>query len=92
MCMDLDIVKIDNKMRELIGSRCLNYESDYDGNYAIISFSISDIVIPTNNPEYFGIKNLDAIRKEFQCEDILIHPGPSKMHIRMYIKNMQYFL
>jgi hypothetical protein len=88
----LDIIKIDNKMRELIGSRCLNYESEYDGNYVNVSFSLSDIVMPKNNPKYFGINNLDNIRKEFNCDDILIQLGSYKMHIKMYINNANYFL
>ena len=88
----LDIIKIDNKMRELIGSRCLNYESEYDGNYVNVSFSLSDIVIPKNNPKYFGINNLDNIRKEFKCDDILIQLGSYKMYIKMYINNANYFL
>ena len=88
----LDIIKIDNKMRELIGSRCLNYESEYDGNYVNVSFSLSDIVMPKNNPKYFGISNLDNIRKEFNCDDILIQLGSYKMYIKMYINNANYFL
>lgn len=88
----LDIIKIDNKMRELIGSRCLNYESEYDGNYVNVSFSLSDIVMPKNNPKYFGINNLDNIRKEFNCDDILIQLGSYKMYIKMYINNANYFL
>lgn len=87
----LDIEKVDKKMRELLGSRCINYESDYEGNFATISFSLSDIFIPKNNPSYFSIKNLDAIRKEFDCDDILIQLGSYKMSIRMYINNTYYF-
>ena len=89
---ELDIEKVDAKMRVLIGSRLIDYESEYEGNYAKISFSLSEIVIPKNNPKYFSINNLDSIRKEFQCDDIIIHLGSYKMYICMYINNTNYFL
>ena len=92
MNKELDIEKVDKKMRELLGSRYLNYESEYEGNFATISFGLSDMFIPKNNPSYFSIKNFDAIRKEFNCDDILIHLGSYKMYIRMYINNTYYFL
>lgn len=92
MNKELDIEKVNKKMIELLGSRCINYESDYEGNFATISFGLSDMFIPKNNPSYFSINNLDDIRKEFNCDDILIHLGSYKMYIRMYINNTYYFL
>ena len=61
MNKELDIEKVDKKMRELLGSRYLNYESDYEGNFATISFGISDMFIPKNNPSYFSIKNMQIL-------------------------------
>lgn len=92
MNIELDIEKVDKKMRELLGPRCINYESDYEVNFATISFGLSDMFIPKNNPSYFSIKNFNAIRKEFNCDDILIQLGSYKMYIRMYINNNYYFL
>lgn len=91
----MDIIneqKVIDKLRELIGKRCLDLNVDFGEHNVIVTFGLSDIYIPKDNPPYLSLKDLNNISDEFGDKEINFRVGAYRMIIGFLIKNKEYYI
>lgn len=91
----MDIInkqKVIDKLRELIGKRCLDLVVDFGKHNVLAIFGLSDIYIPNANPPYLSLKDLNNIAEEFGDKEINFRVGAYRMIIGFTIVNEKYYL
>ena len=91
----MDIIneqKVIDKLRELIGKRCLDLNVDFGKHSVVAIFGLSDVYIPKGNPPYLSLKDLNNIAKEFGDNEIDFRVGAYRMIIGFLINNEEYYL
>lgn len=84
--------KVIDKLRELLGPRCLDLNVEFSEHCALAVFGLSDVYIPKSNPSYLNFKDLNNIANEFGDNEIEFRVGPYKMIIGFIINNEEYYI
>ena len=91
----MDIIneqKVIDKLRELLGKRCMDLQVEF-GNHSVVAvFSLSDVCIPKSNPPYLNLKDLNNVAEEFGDNEIEFRVGAYRMVIAFTITNKNYYL
>lgn len=83
--------KVIDKLRELLGTRCLDLQVEFANHSAVAVFGLSDIYIPKSNPPYLNFKDLCNIANEFGDNEMEFRIGAYKMVIGFIITNEEYY-
>lgn len=82
--------KVIDKLKELLGPRCMDLQVEFGNSSAVAVFSLSDICIPKSNPPYLNLKDLNNIAEEFG-DNMDFRVGAYKMIIGFIINNEKYY-
>lgn len=83
--------KVINKLRELLGERCMDLQVEFGNRSVVAVFSLSDVCIPKSNPPYLNLKDLNNIAEEFGDKEIEFRVGAYRMVIGFIINNEEYY-
>lgn len=84
--------KVINKLKKLLGPRCLDLNVEFSENCALATFGLSDIYIPNKDLPYFNFQNLSNIVNEFGDNEMEFRVGAYKMIIGFIITNKNYYI
>lgn len=88
--------KVNNKLRELLGHRVINFETEFSTlsiyTNVVVKFGLSDIVIPNNNPPYLNLITLNDIACEFEDNEIEFRLGNYQIIMDIIIRNNEYYI
>lgn len=84
--------KVNKKLRELLGPRLINFETEFSTHCVVVKFGLSDVVIPNNNPPYLNLMALNDIACEFEDHEIEFKIGSYQIIMGIIIHNDEYYL
>jgi hypothetical protein len=79
--------KVIDKLRELLGARCMDLQVEFGNSSAVAVFSLSDVCIPKNNLPYLNLKDLNNVADEFGDNEIEFRVGVYRMVIGFLVNN-----
>ena len=83
--------KVIDKLRELLGPRCLDLNVEFSEHCALAIFGLSDVYIPNKDLPYLNFKDLSNIANEFGDNEMEFRVGSYKMIIGFIINNEEYY-
>lgn len=83
--------KVIDKLRELLGERCMDLQVEFGNRSAVAVFGLSDVCIPKSNPPYLNFKDLCNIANEFGDNEMEFRVGAYRMVIGFIINNEEYY-
>lgn len=83
--------KVIDKLKELLGPRCMDLQVEFGNSSAVAVFSLSDIYIPNKDLPYLNFKDLSNIVNEFGDNEMEFRVGAYKMIIGFIINNEKYY-
>jgi hypothetical protein len=84
--------KVIDKLRELLGKRCIDLQVEFANHSAVAIFSLSDVYIPNSNPPYLNLKDLNNVAEEFGDNEMEFRVSPYKMVIGFLVNNEEYYI
>ena len=84
--------KVNIKLRELLGPRLINFETEFSEHCVLVRFGLSDIVIPNNNPPYLSLYDLNKIANKFGDANIEFSIGAYQLIMSIIINNDEYYV
>lgn len=83
---------VNKKLRELLGPRLINFETEFIPQCVLVKFGLSDVVIPNNNPPYLNLKAFNDIANEFGDNEIEFRIGTYQLIMGIIIHNDEYYI
>ena len=84
--------KVNKKLRELLGPRLINFETEFSTHCVLVKFGLSDIVLPNDNPPYLNLMSLNDIACEFEDQEIEFRIGEYQLIMGIIIHNDEYYI